>query len=167
METIINAIADFFKQYIPNELIIFIVSMLPVLELRGGLILASILGVPWHIAFPICILGNVLPIPFVLLFIRKVFDFVKKTNFLWLRRLVIKLDERAQRKSSKVDAASALGLFLFVAIPLPGTGGWTGALVANTLNVKFSRSIWIIFLGIIGAGIIMSVLSYFIPGLFF
>lgn len=167
MEGIINAIADFFKAYIPNELIIFIVSMMPILELRGGLILASILGVPWHVAFPICILGNALPIPFVLLFIRKIFDFIKKTNFLWLRKIVIKLDERAERKSAKVNTASALGLFLFVAIPLPGTGGWTGALVANALNVKFSRSIWIIALGIIGAGIIMSVLSYFIPGLFF
>ena len=86
---------------------------------------------------------------------------------MWLSKLVTKLDERAEKKSKKVDTASALGLFLFVAIPLPGTGGWTGALVANTLNVKFTRAIWIICLGILGAGLIMSVLTYFIPSLFF
>ena len=167
MNELINAIIDFFKSYIPSELIIFIISLLPVLELRGGMIAASILGVPWHIAFPICLAGNALPIPFILLFIRKVFDFIKRTNFLWMRKLVEKLDERAKKKSAKIDAASAIGLFTFVAIPLPGTGGWTGALVANTLNVKFSRSIWIISLGILAAGVIMSIISYLIPSFFF
>ena len=167
MDSLVEAITNFFKSTIPAEVIIFIVSMLPVLELRGGLIAASLLGVDWLIAFPICVIGNMLPIPFVLLFIRKIFDFIKRTNFLWLRKIVIKLDDRAQKKSAKVDAASALGLFMFVAIPLPGTGAWTGALVANALNVKFTRSIWIIILGVIGAGTIMSVLTYWIPSLFF
>lgn len=167
MDGIVEAITNFFKSTIPAEVIIFIVSLLPVLELRGGLIAASLLGVEWIVAFPICVIGNILPIPFVLLFIRKIFDFIKRTNFLWLRKVVIKLDERAQKKSAKVDAASALGLFMFVAIPLPGTGGWTGALVANALNVKFTRAIWIITLGVIGAGTIMSLITYLIPSFFF
>ncbi len=167
MNEMIGSIIDFLRNAIPAELIIFIISLMPVLELRGGLIAASILGVPWEVAFPICVVGNALPIPIILLFIRKIFDFIKRTNFLWLRKLVIKLDERAQRKSAKVDAASSLGLFLFVAVPLPGTGGWTGALVANTLGIKFSRSIWVIAAGILGAGIIMSIVSYLIPSFFF
>ncbi len=167
MDGIVEAITNFFKSTIPSEVIIFIVSLLPVLELRGGMLAASLLGVDWIVAFPICVIGNMLPIPFVLLFIRKIFDFIKRTNFLWLRKIVIKLDERAQKKSAKVDAASAFGLFTFVAIPLPGTGAWTGALVANALNVKFTRSIWIITLGVIGAGTIMSILTYWIPSLFF
>ena len=167
MNGLIDSIIGFFQNSVPKELIIFIISLFPILELRGGMIAASILGVPWAVAFPICLVGNMLPIPIILLFIRKIFDFIKKTNFLWLRKIVTKLDERAKKKSKTVDAASALGLFLFVAIPLPGTGGWTGALVANTLNVKFSRAIWIICLGILGAGLIMSVLTYFIPSLFF
>ncbi len=167
MNEIIANIIDTLKNTIPAELIIFIISLFPVLELRGGLIAASILGVPWEIAFPICVIGNILPIPIILLFIRKIFDFIKRTNFLWMRKLVIWLDERAQRKSAKVDAASSFGLFLFVAVPLPGTGGWTGALVANTLGIKFSRSIWVIAAGILGAGIIMSVVSYLIPSFFF
>ena len=167
MDGIVEAITNFFKSTIPAEVIIFIVSLLPVLELRGGMLAASLLGVDWMVAFPICVIGNMLPIPFVLLFIRKIFDFIKRTNFLWLRKIVIKLDERAQKKSAKVDAASTLGLFMFVAIPLPGTGAWTGALVANALNVKFTRAIWIITLGVIGAGTIMSVLTYWIPSLFF
>ncbi len=167
MSELIDSIIGFLRNSVPAELIIFIISLLPVLELRGGLIAASILGVPWEIAFPICVIGNALPIPIILLFIRKIFDFIKRTNFLWMRKLVIWLDERAARKSAKVNTASALGLFLFVAIPLPGTGGWTGALVANTLGVKFSRAIWIIAAGILGAGIIMSVVSYLIPSFFF
>lgn len=167
MDGIVEAITNFFKSTIPAEVIIFIVSLLPVLELRGGMIAASLLGVEWIVAFPICVIGNMLPIPFVLLFIRKIFDFIKRTNFLWLSRVVEKLDERAQKKSAKVDAASAFGLFAFVAIPLPGTGAWTGALVANALNVKFTRSIWIITLGVIGAGTIMSLLTYLIPSFFF
>lgn len=167
VEQIVTSITEFFSSKIPAELIIFLVSVLPVLELRGGLIAASLLGVEWAVAFPICVVGNMLPIPFVLLFIRKIFDFIKRTNFLWLRKIVTKLDERAQKKSKTVDAASALGLFMFVAIPLPGTGGWTGALVANTLNVKFTRAIWIITLGVIGAGLIMSLITYLIPSFFF
>ncbi len=167
MDQIVESITNFFKSTIPAEVIIFIVSLLPVLELRGGLIAASLLGVDWIVAFPICVIGNILPIPFVLLFIRKIFDFIKRTNFLWLRKIVTKLDERAQKKSAKVDTASALGLFMFVAIPLPGTGAWTGALVANALNVKFTRAIWIITLGVIGAGTIMSLITYLIPSFFF
>lgn len=166
MDGIVSSITDALKSAIPAEIVIFIISMLPVLELRGGLIAASILGVPLLTAFPICVIGNMLPIPFVLLFIRKIFDFIKKTNFLWLGRAVTKLDEKAARKSAKVDAASAVGLLLFVGIPLPGTGAWTGALVANALNVKFFRAIWIILLGVIMAGVIMSLLSYGIPALF-
>lgn len=166
MEHIVEAITEFFRSKVSAEVIIFIVSMLPVLELRGGLIAASLLGVEWYIAFPVCVIANMLPIPFVLLFIRRVFDFIKRTNFLWLAKVVTKLDERAERKSQKVEATSAWGLFLFVGIPLPGTGAWTGALVANALNVKFKRSIWIITLGVIVAGLITSLIAYVIPMLF-
>ncbi len=167
MDGIVEALTNFFKSTVPAELIIFIVSILPILELRGGLVAAALLGVDFWVAFPICVIGNMLPIPFILLFIRKIFNFIKKTNFLWLRKVVIKLDEKAENKSRKIETASSIGLYAFVAIPLPGTGAWTGALVANALNVKFGRSIWVITLGVISAGIIMSVLTYLIPSLFF
>lgn len=166
MESIIQSMTDFFKSWLSPEIIIFLISLLPVLELRGGLIAAALLGVDWVVAFPICVIGNALPIPFILLFIRKIFDFIKRTNFLWMGKLVEKLDAHAQKKSRGVEAASFWGLFAFVAIPLPGTGGWTGALIANILNVKFKRASWIIALGILTAGIITSIITYVIPSFF-
>ncbi len=166
MENIIASITEFCKNWVSPEIIVFLISLFPVLELRGGLIAAAILGVDWWIAFPICMLGNILPIPFILLFIRKIFDFIKRTNFLWLSKVVTRLDEKARNKSKTLETAGFWGLFFFVAIPLPGTGGWTGALVANVLNIKPLRASWIILLGIIGAGFIMSFISYVIPMLF-
>ncbi len=165
-DSLVQSIVDFFKSWLSPEIIVFLISLLPILELRGGLIAASLLGVPWGIAFPICVIGNMLPIPFILLFIRKIFDFVKRTNFLKMKKLVEKLDEKAVRKSEGMNNLSFWGLFTFVAIPLPGTGAWTGSLVANVLNIKLKHSFPIIFLGVIGAGLLMSFFAYFIPSLF-
>lgn len=167
MDSLVTGLTDFFKSWLSPEVIIFIISLLPILELRGGLIAAALLGVDWVIAFPICVIGNVLPIPIILLFIRKIFDFIKKTNFLWLRKIVEKIDEKAQNKSKTMNTASLLGLFLFVGIPLPGTGAWTGALLANILNVKPAKAFVTIILGVITAGIIMSTITYLVPSFFF
>lgn len=167
MEALVGSLTDFFKGWLSPEIIIFIVSLLPILELRGGLIAAALLGVEWTIAFPICVIGNVLPIPIIVLFIRKIFDFIKKTNFLWLGKVVTKIDEKAQNKSKGMNAASFWGLFLFVGIPLPGTGAWTGALLASILNVKPLKAFITIILGVILAGIIMSTITYIIPSFFF
>ena len=166
MDSIISSITNFFNSWLSDELIVFIISLFPVLELRGGLIAAALLGVDWTVAFPISVIGNILPIPFILLFIRKIFDFIKKHNFLKMGRLVEKLDDRAAKKSKGLETASFWGLFILVAIPLPGTGGWTGALVASFLNIPFKRASFIIFLGVIAAGLITSAVTYVIPALF-
>lgn len=150
---------------IPPELVIFIISLMPILELRGGLVAASLLGVPWHIAFPICIIGNMLPIPFILLFIKQIFKFLRK--FPGFRTIIPKLEKKAGEKGSLINRGRFIGLYSFVAIPLPGTGAWMGALAACLLDIRIKRSFPIIFLGVLTAGIIMSILSYFIPGLFF
>ena len=163
MDGIIQSIIDFFKLWLSPEIIVFLISLLPILELRGGLIAAALLGIEWYIALPICIIGNILPIPFVLIFIRKIFDFIKKTNFLWLSRFVTKLDERAEKKSQGVKTASAWGLFAFVAVPLPGTGAWTGSLIAKVLDIKNSKANFIIFVGVVCAGLIVSLVTYVIP----
>ena len=167
MDSLVQSITDFFGGWLTPEVIIFLVSLLPILELRGGLLAAALLGVDWSVAFPICVIGNLLPIPLILLFIRKIFDFIKKTNFLWMGKLVAKIDDKAQNKSKSMNTASLLGLYAFVAIPLPGTGAWTGALLANILNVKPIKAFIIILIGVISAGLIMSVLTYMIPSLFF
>ena len=167
MDSLVQSITDFFGGWLTPEVIIFLVSLLPILELRGGLLAAALLGVDWTIAFPICVIGNLLPIPLILLFIRKIFDFIKKTNFLWMSKLVTKIDDKAQNKSKNMNTASILGLYAFVAVPLPGTGAWTGALLANILHVKPLKAFIVILAGVVSAGLIMSLLTYIIPSLFF
>ncbi len=150
---------------LPKELILFCISMLPILELRGGMIAASLLGVPWLEAFMICLLGNMLPIPFILLFIKKIFSWLKKIKI--FNKFITKLEKKAGEKGSKINKSRNWGLYTFVAIPLPGTGAWTGALIATMLDIRMKRSFPLIFIGVITAGIIMSIVTYFIPNLFF
>ncbi len=159
----VETVVEFLREYVSAELVVFIISLLPILELRGGLIAAAIVGIEWYIALPICIIGNILPIPFVLLFIRKIFEWLK--TFKFMRKFVEKLDERAKKKSESINKFIVWGLFIFVAIPLPGTGAWTGALVADILDVRFKKAFPVIFAGIITAGLIVALVSYGIPWL--
>ncbi|MBQ5798775.1 MAG: small multi-drug export protein [Clostridia bacterium] len=154
-------LTNFLKDFLRPELIIFIISLMPILELRGGLIAAAILGVDWAIAFPICVIGNMLPIPFELLFIRKIFKWMKR--FRPFYKMITWIEERAEKKSKEIETKISIGLFLFVAIPLPGTGAWTGGLVADVLGVKFKKAIPIITAGVITAGLIISFISYILP----
>jgi len=158
MESLATWFANTLGQKISAEAVIFIVSMIPILECRGGLLVASLLKVNIWRAVPICILGNVLPIPFLLLFIRRIFTWFKK--FRWSRPLVEKLENRARNKSKGLANGEFAGLMLFVGVPLPGTGGWTGALVASLMEMDFKRAILSIFLGILIATLIMTVVSY-------
>lgn len=146
---------------VPKELILFIISMIPILELRGGLIAAALLGVGWGKAMIICIIGNMLPMPFVLLLATAVFGWLKKLK--WIRPLVEKLEKRAYSKGDKLQKAEFWGLLLFVGIPLPGTGGWTGSLAASLLGIRFKKAFPAVILGILLASVIMSVVSYLIP----
>ena len=140
--------------------------MIPILELRGGLLAASpaLLDVPILTAIPLCILGNILPIPFILLFIRKIFQFLRDKPV--FSKIIKKLEIRSMRNSEKVKRWRDWGLLLFVAIPLPGTGGWTGALIAALTDMRIKKSFPIIALGILIAGIIMSVITYLVPSFF-
>lgn len=159
----VDTLVELFSN-IPKELAAIIISMLPIVELRGGIIAAKLMAIPLITAYPICVIGNILPIPFILIFLNKIFAFLRR--FPVFDKVLNFIDRKAEKNKEKVEKYKMLGLFLFVAIPLPGTGAWTGALVANALNMPFKKSFPSIFFGVIGAGIIMSVLSYFIPGLF-
>lgn len=158
MESIAHSIVSALDGKIAPELIAFIVSLLPVLELRGGLIAAKIMGIGFWKAFAICYIGNMLPIPFILLFIRKIFNFLKR--FKKIESLIDKLEARSLRKADKVKKYRLWGLFLFVAIPLPGTGAWTGALVADIFDIRIKNSLPVIAVGVFVAGMIISALSY-------
>lgn len=161
MENLIQSLLEILDG-IPSELIVFIISLLPLLELRGGLIAASILGIEMWKAVPICILGNILPIPFILLFIEKIFELLKNTK---LVKMINKLEEKADKGAQKIMKHKRFGLLLFVGIPLPGTGAWTGALVAALFHFKLKDAVFAILGGIILATIIMCIISYGIPAL--
>lgn len=156
----IDSIIEAFKG-IPPELVVFLISLMPILELRGGLVAAALLGVEWYIAFPICVVGNLLPIPFILLFIKQIFKFLRKVP--GFRTIIPKLEEKAGKKGSVINRGRFIGLFSFVAIPLPGTGAWMGALAATLLDIRMKRSLPIIFIGVITAGIIMLLVAYALP----
>ena len=142
-----------------KELIIFIISMIPILELRGGILAAgpAFLNIPTWRAIPICLVGNLIPIPFILLLIRPIFAWLRKTRL--FRPLVEKLEKKAMSKSDRISRYEFWGLVLFVGIPLPGTGAWTGTLAASILDMDFKSTIIAVMLGVLLAGIIMMVLS--------
>ncbi len=158
MSELARSLSEFLSSSLSSEMVIFIISMIPILELRGGLLIASLLHVPMIKAAFICIIGNIIPIPFILLFIRKIFELMKKTKL--FRPLVEKLEKKAMGKSDKIKKYEFFGLVLFVGIPLPGTGAWTGSLIAALLEVDIKKASIAIFIGLILATIIMCLFSY-------
>lgn len=165
MESIAVWFANSLGQFMPAEVVIFIISMIPILELRGGLVVASLLQVPLLTAIPICIIGNIIPIPFILLFIKKIFAWMRKWKF--FAKIVDKLEAKAMRKSEKITQGAFWGLLLFVGIPLPATGAWTGSLIAALLQMDLKKSVLSIFLGILLAAVIVSIFSYGLLGILF
>ena len=158
IESIIDTIMTFLRDKVPDELTVFLISLMPILEIRGGMIAARLLEMDFLKAFAICYVGNMLPIPFIILFIRKIFEFLRRFKF--FERIIVKLERKTEKNKDKVMRYEAWGLLLFVAIPLPGTGGWTGALMAALLDIRIKRSLPIIAIGVLIAGFIMSGLTY-------
>lgn len=162
-ETLAQNIVAFFQDKIPPELIAFIVSLLPVLELRGGLIAARLLQIPLTKAFIVCFVGNILPIPFILLFINKIFEFLRDKWF--IGKFIRYCERKAEKNRGKIEKYGGWGLLILVAIPLPGTGAWTGALVSAIMGLKIKKSFPIIAAGVIIAGIIVAAMSYGLFGM--
>ena len=162
MDSIVQWFTANLGPYVSKEALIFIISLFPILELRGSLLAASLLKVNYLTALPLCVIGNILPIPFILLFIRKIFGWMKKSRV--LRPLVEKLENRAMGRSDQIQKYEFLGLLLFVGIPLPGTGAWTGALIASLLQIDIKKSSVAILAGIALAAVIMSIVSYGVLG---
>ena len=140
-----------------RELALFVISMVPLIELRGAVPVGIASGLPWHEVLPICILGNLIPIPIVLFFAEKLLDFLAKLPF--LEKFATRYKQGLYEKQDKVTKYARFGLFLFVAIPLPGTGAWSGAAIASLLKMKRSWAFVSIALGVAAAGVIMCLLS--------
>ena len=162
MESLAVWFANTLGKYVSREIVIFIISMIPILELRGGLLVSKLLDVSITTAIPICIIGNIIPIPFILLFIKQIFKWMKKIKI--FRGLIEKLENRAMSRSDSIKKYEFWGLVLFVGIPLPGTGAWTGSLIAALLEIDFKKAILAELLGIAIATVIMSIVSYGLLG---
>lgn len=162
MDAIVTWFTNTLGQHISRELCIFIISLLPLLECRGGLLAASLLEVPIVRAIPLCIIGNILPIPFILLFIRKIINWMKTTKV--FHRFAEWLEKHAEKRSDKVTSSEFWGLTLFVGIPLPGTGAWTGSLIASLLEMDIKKAVICELAGVAIATVIMSIVSYGLLG---
>ena len=137
----------------------FLMSMVPVIELRGAVPFGVGMDLPLLPVLIVSVVGNMLPVPFIALFIRRIFGFLRRRNRR-LDTLVSKIEDRAHKKARRIKKYETLGLFILVAIPLPGTGAWTGALVGALLNIRLKWLLPAIFAGVVTAGVIMSILTY-------
>ena len=136
-----------------------LVSMIPIIELRGGLPFGVALGLPYYLAFPAAVIGNIIQTPFIIVYIRKIFMLMRK-YMPRLNGLVDKLERKAHLKGKKVLKYQSIGLWLFVAIPLPGTGAWTGSLAAAFLDIRLKKAMPAVVLGVLTAGCIMLTLTH-------
>lgn len=154
----IQAIKDFFTNTFGPELGVFFCSMLPIIELRGSIPLGAALGLEWWMNYLISIVGNMIPVPFILLLIRKLIEWMKTTKV--FAKFAAWLERKVEKNRSKLDKGVFIGLILFVAIPIPGTGAWTGSLLAAMTEQKFWKAILAIAIGVMTAGVIMTLASY-------
>ena len=163
MDQIIQRIFDFFL-FGGKDFALFIISMLPFIELRGSIIFGAAIGIPWQHAFLVSFLGNILPVPFLIRLARPIFTWLKTTRL--LAGFTQKVEDRLMKKADKVTVQkySAVGLFLFVAVPLPGTGAWSGSLIAALLDIKMRYALPAVIAGVFAAGVIMTVASYGLLG---
>ena len=150
-------------------IIVFFVSMVPLIELRGAVPIGTGLGLPWDMTLIVSIIGNCVPIPIILMFVKAVLTWMRSCKVVLFRRISNWLHEKAEKNRAKIDKYAAWGLFIFVAIPLPGTGAWTGALVASLFDMPKGKAMLSISTGVVSAGLIMtfgSQLVKFLVGLF-
>ena len=147
-----------FQTFAGKIILTFLIAMVPVVELRGALPFGVGLGLEPVTALVVSIIGNMVPVPFIILFIRKILDWMKR--FDRFRRIAEKIEAKAAKHEDKIVKYEALGLFLLVAIPLPGTGAWTGSLVAALFDLRLRTAVPIIFAGVIAAGIVVFLITY-------
>ena len=152
MNTIVQALSD-----LPREWIVIIIAMLPLVELRGAIPVGVILGLPITETFLLSMLGNLLPIPFILLLLNP----LRRMANSWpvVGPLLRWAEERAMKRRGAIDRHGFWGLLTFVGVPLPGTGAWTGALIAVLLEMPLWRSLLAIVLGVVVAGVLIALLS--------
>jgi len=162
MESFVKEILNF----LPRELAVLFIAALPVIELRGAIPIGISLGLSPFYTTIISLIGSMIPAPFILFTIKPIFVRLKKTRL--FKKLVDKLTDRSLKyNGEKIQKYGVWGLVLVVAIPLPGTGVWSGSLAAALLNMQFKQALLAIFMGNIIAAILVMILSYGVGSLFF
>ena len=141
-----------------KEILIFLISMAPILELRGGILAAALLNMDPKNSFIICLIGNIVVIPIALFFLELIFKLLRKINF--FDKIITKIEKKCLSKREQLDKYGYLGLLVFVGIPLPGTGAWTGCFLASLLGMDKKKSAVAAILGVLMAGVIMMILSF-------
>lgn len=155
---IIALFSGLFSLPFGKEITVFVISLLPALELRGGLIAAALLGLKPLPSYFISILGNILPIPFILWFMEAILNWMRKTKV--FKKFALFLDKKVEKHKGQIEKYGFWGLVLFVGIPLPGTGVWTGCLIASFLKMEKKKAFLGAFIGMLIASVIMMVVSF-------
>ena len=153
---------SFFNTFLGKIITTFLISMVPVIELRGAIPIGVGRGLPFWVAVLVSIIGNLIPVPFIIIFIKKIFAFMRE-KMPRLNGLVTRLENKANSKSETVQKYAFWWLFIFVAVPLPGTGAWTGALIAAMLEMPLKKAFPSILLGVLSAGAIVTFVTYIVP----
>ena len=156
----IAAIKAFLTEILGARLGVLLCAMLPIIELRGAIPLGAALALPWWQNYLFAVLGNMIPVPFILLFIKKIIAWMTASRVKFFNKIGTWLTNKAEKNRERVEKYSFWGVCLFVAIPLPVTGAWTGSLVAAVIDMKFHRALLSCLIGVLIAGVIMTLASY-------
>ena len=153
-------IKNFFLNTVGEELCVFFCSMIPIIELRGAIPLGAAFGMPWWQSYFLSVIGNMLPVPIILLFVKAVITWMGKSKVKFFNKIAGFLNKRVEKRRGQIEKYSFWGVCLFVAVPLPVTGAWTGSLVAAMIDMKFWKALLSCLLGVMIAGVIMTLISY-------
>ena len=162
----IEAIKTFFLETVGREWCVFFCSMIPIIELRGAIPMGAAFSLPWWQTYLISVIGNMIPVPFILLFIKKIIRWMSNSKVKLFNKTAGFLMRKVEKNREKIEKYSLFGVCLFVAIPLPATGAWTGSLVAAMIDMKFWKAVLSAFIGVLAAGVIMTLISYGIAAIF-
>ena len=156
----IDGIKTFLTDILGRRLSVLLCSMVPIIELRGAIPMACALELPWWQAYLISVIGNMLPVPFILLFIPKILAWMRKCKIKFLNKFANWLDRKVEKNRPKIEKYAFWGVTIFVAIPLPTTGAWTGSLVASMIEMKFWKAMLSAFIGVLIAGAVVTAVMY-------
>jgi uncharacterized membrane protein len=163
----VEAIQNFFLNTVGEELCVFFCSMIPIIELRGAIPLGAALGLPWWQSYLLSVVGNMLPVPIILLFVKAVITWMGRSKVSFFNKVADFLNRRVEKRRDKIEKFSFWGVCFFVAVPLPVTGAWTGSLVAAMIDMKFWKALVSCLFGVMIAGVIMTLISYGALAIFF